>query len=183
MIRPAGIYTYHNTFIAEVAVSVFSNGHFSNNLFIGPDDDRPTLLVTSLTTYSTFDYNGYRKKSGSSIKYRLRYPLTIVNNNADEKELSFFEFKTLNEFKKKTGFEMHGLELDDDTFQNVPLPDPKIKGHIYPVKGYDFRLKSGSRAIDAGVALPNINDVYSGKAPDVGAIEFGSEVIKYGPRD
>jgi hypothetical protein len=116
------------------------------------------------------------------MKYRLRYPTTTLQNNADEKELSFFEFKTLSEFKRKTGFEIHGVELGDDTFENVLLPDPKNKDHIYPVKGYDFRLKSGSHAIDAGVALPNINDGYNGKAPDLGAMEFGSESIEYGPR-
>ena len=90
--------------------------------------------------------------------------------------------KTLEEFRKASGYELHGVELDNSIFENVPLPDPARKGHIYPVKGFDFRLKSGSKAIDAGCMLPNITDGYSGKAPDLGAIEFGQAGFKYGPR-
>jgi hypothetical protein len=30
--------------------------------------------------------------------------------------------------------------------------------------------------------LPNINDGYSGKAPDLGALEIGSPEVVYGPR-
>ena len=68
-------------------------------------------------------------------------------------------------------------------FENVPLPDPQRKGHVYPAKGLDFRLKSSGKAIDAGVVLPNINDSFSGKAPDLGALEYGQEPIQYGPRN
>ena len=181
-IRPSGILTYHNTFIAEASINNFSNGHFRNNLFIGPDDNRQALSATTYTNYSTFDYNGYRKKSGSTMNYRLRYPKNDSLNNADDKELSFYDFKTLDEFRKGTGYEMHGVELDNNIFENVPMPDPKKKGHIYPVKGYDFRLKSSGIAIDAGCVLPNINDNFTGKAPDLGALEYGQTVPHYGPR-
>jgi hypothetical protein len=73
--------------------------------------------------------------------------------------------------------------LGDDIFVHVPLPDPARRGHIYQVEGYDFRLKPSSKAIDAGVVLPNINDDFSGKAPDLGAIEFGQQLQHYGPRE
>ena len=46
----------------------------------------------------------------------------------------------------------------------------------------DLRLAKGSRAIDKGIALPNINDGFKGKAPDVGAYELGDEFPQYGPR-
>lgn len=180
-IRPAGIFTYHNTFVAEASINNFSNGHFRNNLFLSQYDNRPALSGTTFTNYSTLDYNGYRKKN-AEIKYRWRYPAHDSLNHADEKELTFFEFKTLNEFRKKTGYELHGVELDDDIFENVPMPDPEKRGHVYPVKGYDFRLKPSSKAIDAGCILPNITDNYTGKAPDLGALERGRETPHYGPR-
>jgi len=30
--------------------------------------------------------------------------------------------------------------------------------------------------------LPNINDGFSGRAPDLGAVEFGDDVPHFGPR-
>lgn len=181
-VRPAGILTYNNTFVAEAAINNFSNGHFRNNLFIGPDNTRPAFTATTFTSYSSMDYDGYRKKH-TNAKFRLRYPLRDSLNQADEKELTFFEFRTLKDFAAKTGFEQHGLELDDETlFENVALPDPKSKGHVYPVTGCDFRLKAGSRAVDAGCILPTITDGYSGKAPDLGALERGVAAPHYGPR-
>jgi hypothetical protein len=36
--------------------------------------------------------------------------------------------------------------------------------------------------IDAGVELPNFNDNYAGKAPDLGAFELGSPPIRFGRR-
>ena len=38
---------------------------------------------------------------------------------------------------------------------------------------YDFTLRPGSPAIDAGIPIPGIADGFTGKAPDTGAYEFG----------
>jgi len=181
-VRPSGIYTYQNTFVMDVAISNFSNGHFRNNLFIGPDDSRYNLTGTTFTRYSSLDYNGYKKKKKDGMKYRWRYPASDAFNQADEKDLATLEFKSLRDFSKHTGYETHGIELDDDIFINVPLPDPATKGHVYPLAGYDFRLKPSSKAVDAGCMLPNITDNFSGKAPDLGAVESGKPLLTYGPR-
>ena len=45
-----------------------------------------------------------------------------------------------------------------------------------------FDLHPRSGAIDAGVRLPNINDAFKGKAPDLGAREHGAPAPLYGPR-
>jgi len=37
-------------------------------------------------------------------------------------------------------------------------------------------------AIDAGVAIPNVTDGFVGKAPDLGAYEYGVPLPHYGPR-
>ena len=41
----------------------------------------------------------------------------------------------------------------------------------------------GSVAVDAGVRLPNVNDGFTGKAPDLGAYEVGQPIPHYGPRE
>jgi hypothetical protein len=53
---------------------------------------------------------------------------------------------------------------------------------LYDAEDSDFRLRAGSKAIDAGVILPNVNDGYRGRSPDLGAYEFGEAVPHYGPR-
>lgn len=181
-VRPSGILTYQNTFISEAAISNFSNGHFRNNIFYGPDDQRPSWSATTFTKYSSTDYNGYRKKNADKIMYRIKMPLHDSLNNADEKELQWLEAKSLPEFISKTGFESHSIEFTESPFENVPLPNPNNKGLIYPVAGKDFSLKSKSSAIDAGCVLPNITDGYFGNAPDLGAIEYGTTLLLYGPR-
>ena len=150
-VRPAGVLTYQNTFIAEAAITQVSNAHFRNNLFLGYDDRRQNLNLTTPTFYSTLDYNGYRKKSGDQIRYRIRRPADNAHNHTDDKELQVLEFGSFKEFQQKTGYEQHGIELDYNTvFENVLLPDAARRGHVYPDKNLDFRLKGGSPAIDAG---------------------------------
>jgi hypothetical protein len=53
---------------------------------------------------------------------------------------------------------------------------------VYKADDVDFRLKSGSAAVDRGVVLPNVTDGFAGQAPDLGALEFGQIPPHYGPR-
>jgi hypothetical protein len=46
----------------------------------------------------------------------------------------------------------------------------------------DLRLRSGSSAVDRGVPLPNVNDGFAGRAPDLGCCEAGQPLPAYGPR-
>jgi hypothetical protein len=59
------------------------------------------------------------------------------------------------------------------------MKDPQ---HLYDPARFDFRLKPGSAAVDAGVVLPNINDGFTGSAPDLGAYELNRPLPQYGPR-
>ena len=71
-----------------------------------------------------------------------------------------------------------GLSQEPD----VPLPE-SIASHNYqgdaPLladpERYDFRPKEGSPLIDAGKHVPGKTDGYQGKAPDIGAYEYGGE--------
>jgi hypothetical protein len=81
-----------------------------------------------------------------------------------------------------TGQEQHGVLVDYGDFVRLSAPDPKDPRRFYRPDEFDFTLKAGSRAIDAGVVLPNANDGYSGRAPDLGAYERGRRMPVYGPR-
>ena len=64
--KPAGLFVYHNTIIAENSTNQqVSNAHFRNNLFLGTDG-RPARLAPRATTYSTYDYDGFGRTEASS---------------------------------------------------------------------------------------------------------------------
>jgi hypothetical protein len=73
----------------------------------------------------------------------------------------------------------HSVRVDMSVFKApVKFPYP-----AYPEREpADLRLKAGSTAVDAGVYIPNVNDNYTGKAPDLGAYELGQPLPHYGPR-
>jgi len=82
--------------------------------------------------------------------------------------------------KSFSAVEKNGVENIklSETFVDVPFPNPPIPEKEVP----DLRLKKGAAAMDAGIYIPNVNDGFSGKAPDCGAYEFGGEIPHYGPR-
>ena len=76
--------------------------------------------------------------------------------------------------------EHNGLEniTLEETFFNVDFPNPPIPERAVP----DLRLRPDAPAVDKGVHIPNINDGFNGKAPDIGAYETVQELPHYGPR-
>jgi len=180
-IYPAGIFVYHNTLIGEWANPPFSNVHCRNNLFVGTDSpNRPLFRNTTYTSYTTFDYNGWRPNKGDRAQFTWKQARD--GRDFELKDTVDGSWGTLAEFSKATGFEKHGVLVDFDSFRNVPMPDHTKPETVYFAKQFDFRLASGSPAIDAGCILPNINDGFSGKAPDLGALEVGAADEVYGPR-
>jgi hypothetical protein len=74
------------------------------------------------------------------------------------------------------------VELDFDIFEDMAPPDLAQRHHVYHAMDLNFRLKAGSKAVDAGVVLPTINDGFTGTAPDLGALELNQPAPHYGPR-
>ena len=66
------------------------------------------------------------------------------------KDTDWQTFATLADFQKATGQETHGVEIDFDIFENLAPPDPAQRYRVYHSMDLNFRLKAGSRAIDAG---------------------------------
>jgi hypothetical protein len=90
-------------------------------------------------------------------------------------------FKTLMEFSQATGQDRHSVLVDYDVFLRVSPPgqDPRT---LYKPVEFDFQLRAGSAAVDAGVQLPGVNDDFTGRTPDLGAYEVGRPLPHYGPR-
>ena len=181
-IRPAGLIVYNNTFCGPVRPSRYSNGHFRNNLFLGTQDDRPALTTSTYTAYTSFDYNGYRRKPASADQFVWWSPPAGTLRDYRDDGITTLRFKTLAAFSQATGQERHGVWVDYDVFENVARPDPAHPERVYTMDKLDFRLKPGSAAIDAGCLLPTITDGFTGRRPDLGAYERGVPLPVYGPR-
>jgi hypothetical protein len=94
-------------------------------------------------------------------------------------------FGTLAEYSQATRQDQHSVTLDYDVFVNVAKLDAKDLRNVqklYKADDANFALKPGAAAIDRGVALANVTDGFTGRAPDLGALEFGQAPPHYGPR-
>jgi hypothetical protein len=166
---PAGIEAYNNTSCCAGEgfrpPAIWQNGHFRNNLFMGGAGY--ALISGSPTAYSTMDYNAYRRNE----------PDRLINWTGPDGKAG--RYQSLQEFFKATGLEEHGLLTDYDIFLNARPPE---RGQTAQPGEYDLRLKNSANVVDAGVAIPQIADTFTGKAPDLGCYELGREPPHYGPR-
>ncbi|MBN9660851.1 MAG: right-handed parallel beta-helix repeat-containing protein [Acidobacteria bacterium] len=181
--KPAGLFVFHNTIIGEQTVrDPSSNMHFRNNLFLGRDTPNRGIMTwaNATDTYSS-DYNGYRPNRGVAAQYAWLAP-AAGQRAYEPKPTDWKTFGTLSEFRAASGQEQHGLEVDFDIFEQLAPPNPATRHAVYHSMDLNFRLKAGGRAVDAGVPLPTVNDGFTGKAPDLGALELGQPEPHYGPR-
>ena len=180
---PAGVLVYQNTFFGQGRlVGPAANVHFLNNLILGDGYLDPVINLRTTTNYSSSDYNGFRPNPGVANAFEWDSPPFEVAADYQGK-LTDRHFKSLREYSEATGQDRHSVLLDYDIFANVKMPDKSDPQHLYKPADFDFRLKPGSAAIDAGAPLPTINDDFTGKAPDLGALELDRPVPHYGPRD
>lgn len=181
--KPAGMIVYHNTIIGEQVVKdPYSNAHWRNNLFMGRDTpDRGVMAWANATDAYSSDYDGFRPNKGVAAQYTWLAP-KHGERLYEPKPENWRTFKTLADLREATGQEIHGIEVDFDIFEKLAPPNPATRHAVYHSMDLNFRLKPGSRAVDAGVVLPTVNDGFTGRAPDLGALEVGKPEPKYGPR-
>jgi hypothetical protein len=184
MARPAGLYILHNTFISENSNSqTFSNAHFRNNLFLGSDvKGRPISVFPYATSYSTSDYNGYRPNSNENNYRWVSPPAGQLQNYSITVSRDGKSFNSLQDLAAASGLEKHAVEIDYDIFENLQPPDQKKPGFIYHATDLNFKLNPKGKAVDMGERLPGVNNNFTGKAPDLGALETGNPEPVYGPR-
>lgn len=181
--KPAGLFVYHNTIIGEHVIrDPSSNMHYRNNLFLGRDTpNRGIMAWANATDAYSSDYNGYRPNKGVAAQYTWLGPKPGQQLYEPAKD-DWKSFATLAEFRAATGQETHGMEVDFDIFEKMTPPDPAGRHAVYHAHDLNFRLKAGSKAVDAGVVIPMVNEDFAGRAPDLGALETGKPEPVYGPR-
>lgn len=184
MSKPSGLYVFHNTIIAENGNrETHSNTHFRNNLFLGNDGGRRAIAAFPMATaYSTYDYNGYRPNKNGADQFIWIPPADGLLRDYNITVKDAKSYSTLKSFADASGQEKHGIEVDYNIFMNMRAPDSANRYAVYHSSEIDFRLNVKSKAIDAGLMLPNINNRFKGKAPDLGALEAGETIPVYGPR-
>src|SRR5579872_7257288 len=174
----SGIYTYNNTIIGEGRAGPASNETFRNNLILAQGAFDPVFAITTFTNYTTSDYNGFRPNPGVEDAFDWNSPPFEIPADFTKNPVAR-RFKTLNDYREATGQEKHSVLIDYDVFVKVAKPDMTDPQRVYDPSGFNFELRPGSAAVDAGVVLPNINDDFTGRAPDLGAYELGKPVPQY----
>ncbi|MBV9470283.1 MAG: right-handed parallel beta-helix repeat-containing protein, partial [Abitibacteriaceae bacterium] len=165
---PSGALMLHNTVVKKGAPLVLwtsekvRNCIYRNNLFIGTEAGY-AYETTAPMENCDFDYDGF---GGGPWEMFLKW------NKG--------RYATLQEVKDKAPVYKHATLVEATAFASgIKQPDDEKKQFPATV---DLRLKGGTAAIDAGEALPNFNNGFAGKAPDLGAYEYGSPLPHYGPR-
>ena len=93
--------------------------------------------------------------------------MSIFDKNRDQSnDLDYDIFNGEVQLPKMVKSEFNGIRA-------IPVYDPKNKTGQYA-------LDKLSPGFDAGAILPNFNDNYTGKAPDIGAFEKGSKAMQFG---
>ena len=143
-----------------------TNTHMYNNLFIGTSGHWGANFGIDLVR-STFDYNAL---VGDGFKKYIRW--------------SRKGYASLDQLSGKGPVQANGHHFTskDGPLFIKDLAPPKKTGSTFPYKEFDPRLKEGSAAIDKGKVIPAITTDHTGKAPDLGAFEFGDPLPHYGPR-
>jgi len=174
-----GDVAFHNTVIssgdafANYSGATWSRALFRNNLFIGgqgggsyggfSNGSGRIAQLSASDVSNDFNYDGY----GSIGTGRFRGRIGSTS------------FNSLAEMRANTT-EKNAIEVDMSIFANsIAFPS---SGPFPALAVPDLRLASGGVAVNAGVALANVNDGYAGSAPDLGAYEFGDALPVYGPR-
>lgn len=163
--------------------------------------ETPSFSVNTFTSYSSSDYNGFHNGDGVAEPFAWNSPPDGVRtlygggppskvcgrgpygcNKSPTTPLVHRSFKSLAAYAAATGEDRHSVMVDYSIFVHATAPNLADVQHLYQPADYDLTLRKGTKAIDAGVVLPNINDGYTGRAPDLGAYEYGQPVPHYGPR-
>ncbi|MFI5377795.1 MAG: right-handed parallel beta-helix repeat-containing protein [Tepidisphaerales bacterium] len=168
---PSGAVIFHNTFVKKgppllVSTSApVSNCWTRNNLFIGTTGRAVNFDCPMIGC--DFDYDGFGGFNPAPdepfVKFNRRYA------SADE-------------IHRKGDVYGHLVLLDPAKVFRSGLRAPDDELAIHDGAKLDFTLSRQGEAIDAGEVPSGLNDGFSGKAPDLGALESGAAAPHYGPR-
>ncbi len=176
----SGVVIFHNTSVAdgipwhiEPGGETVNDVTTRNNLFIGSSG--PALRSTGEMIRCDFDRDGYGVPGGTG-------PLAGIFNVFAEWNGRTYSTP---DAAQRSGalYRRHGAVLVNargNFASGVGIPGNRSTR--FPGDKIDLRLDPASRAVDAGIVLPNFSDGFSGKAPDLGCCELGQPLPHYGPR-
>jgi hypothetical protein len=149
----------------------------------------PIFTISTGTNYTSSDYNGFRPNNGAPVSFGWNSPpfgtAADIAGPGHAPVLVSRQYRTLDEYRGETGQDVNSILVDYDVFVNVKRLDAQDTAtvqNIYRADDFDFRLREGAPAVDAGTSLPNVTDGFTGRGPDLGALETGQPVPHYGPR-
>jgi hypothetical protein len=178
----AGVLIYNNTLLSEVhQMGPASNLHFRNNLILGQGAWPEVFSVETFTPWSSSDFNGFAAAAEGPSVFAWAAPPGNPDFAA-RSERPVQTFPTLDSYMKGTRQDLNSRMVDWSVFRKASRPMPGDPTRIYRPEDFDFSLTAGSAAVDAGGILPGVTDGFSGKAPDLGALESGQPAPTYGPR-
>ena len=159
-----------------------SNYHFRNNLILDWLPEEPIFSAETFTNYTSSDYNGFCPNPRASYSFAWNSPpLETMKDYANPPVVR--KFTDLAQFQEVSGQDAHSTLIDFSIFRNVDVPDYKSPTQVYyDIMPSDFQMVADAAAIDAGCVIPNVNDNFTGEAPDLGALEVGMPLPVYGPR-
>jgi hypothetical protein len=165
------------------------NLHWRNNLMLGQNAAPEIFSVASYTAYSSSDFNGFRPNPDAANAFVWALPASGVvaefTGPDGEVRLEPRAFASLEAYSRATGQDANSVLVDYDIFNDVPRLDARDAATLQQIldpDDYDFGLRRGAAAVDAGTPIPNVTGDFSGAAPDLGALERGAEAPHYGPR-
>ncbi|MDQ2641544.1 MAG: hypothetical protein M3Y79_13320 [Pseudomonadota bacterium] len=187
----AGVLVYNNTFLSEAhPMGPFSNLHYRNNLIMGQGAQGsgtpaagtgPVLFgVETFTPWSSSDYNGFAPFGNSPMLFAWGQPAGGVAAYTGTRQM--VQYPTLAAYSKTTGQDAHSVMLDWSIFTKASPPDRANPTRLHDPADFDFSLVARAAAIDKGQVIPGITDGFTGRAPDLGALERGKAAPHYGPR-
>jgi len=120
-------------------------------------------------------------RAAGSVPWKEALPLLRMGGERVFRDREALDYTVLDRFAGSI-LDRPLTALDYDIFEKVRPPERGHRHAVYHAGDPDFRLRPGGKAVDAGVRLPNVNDDFAGRAPDLGAYEAGQPVPVYGPR-
>ncbi len=143
---------------------------------------RTDFSAVTFTNYTSSDYNGFCPNPRAVYSFAWNSPPYDVVKDYVKPPVER-KFADLVQFQKGTKQDRHSIVIDFTIFRNVKAPDYKSPTQVYyDVKPSDFQIVADASAVDAGCIIPNVNDNFTGEAPDLGALEVGMPLPVYGPR-
>jgi hypothetical protein len=144
---------------------------FRNNLCIGgpPGDTRwggygggtgKAITLETVGTHCDLDYDAVGT-------WKLPFQGKIGKQMFDSPEVL-----------RKGPHEMHSLSVGIDVFKDIAFPEKPLSLYAPP----DLRPQADAAVVDAAQLIPNVNDRFDGKGPDIGAFEAAQPLPTYGPR-